>query len=250
MPYKLLRNALEQKGIIDRVAVLTGSGISAESGIATFRNNDGLWMNHRVEDVATYEGFLRNPLLVWEFYEQRRLEVMKTSPNDGHYALAELENALIRKNRKYTLCTQNVDGLHSKAGSVNILELHGNLREASCIECNTSLQLPEAPLDNIPPRCPACSKILRPRVVWFGEALDPDILDSAFRAMECDILIVAGTSLMVYPAAYFPILALKNGALVIEINIEKTPSSECFVHIRGKAGRVAGPVVSILQDYL
>ncbi len=247
---KNLSSALRNKGRISRIAVLTGSGISAESGIPTFRGHNGLWMDYRIDDVATCEGFKKDPGLVWEFYEKRRLEVIKTKPNRGHYAIADLEESAVSSGRNFTLCTQNVDGLHKRAGSKNVLELHGSLFESFCTKCGKSAGLPENPLPHLPPKCQECNGMMRPNVVWFGEPLAQDIIEKAFSSMDCDLLIIVGTSLQVYPVAYLPFLALKNGAVVIEVNITATSASDYFVFIKGKAGQVMNEIADTIKGYL
>lgn len=245
-----LKRALRRINRIRSIAVLTGSGISAESGISTFRDKGGTWDNYDVEQVATYEGFSNNPSLVWEFYDKRRCEIKKTSPNNGHFALSKLERASEQNNVIFTLCTQNVDGLHHRAGNKNVLELHGNLWDAFCINCGLHVLLTETPLKTIPPKCSKCNNLLRPNVVWFGEPLCETTLNHAFEVMDCDILIVVGTSLLVYPVAYFPFLALRNNALVIEVNIEKTEASDCFLFVQGKAGETLSVITETIMDYL
>lgn len=219
------------------IAVLTGAGVSAESGVPTFRDaQTGLWSKFNPQELATREAFQRNPKLVWEWYAYRRALVEHVKPNAGHYALAELENHLPR----YTLITQNIDGLHQRArhetlkgqgtfhrnvSAPNLVELHGNIRRAKCFQEDTVVT---NWIDDgqIPPRCPRCGAYLRPDVVWFGEMLPPFALDEAFRAArECDVFFSIGTSGVVEPAASLPFVALRNGAVVIEVNPEATPLS-------------------------
>jgi NAD-dependent deacetylase len=219
-----------------RVAVLTGAGISAESGVPTFRGKDGLWKQYRAESLATPEAFERDPALVWEWYDWRRGIVSKVSPNRGHSVLAEWERLFPH----LTLITQNVDGLHEKAGSTKIIELHGNIWKLRCTRENTiSLDL-NAPLPKIPPICPVCQSILRPHIVWFGESLDPEVISEAFRLCgEAEVVLVVGTSSVVYPAAALPGAASEAGAKIIEINPDPTPlTSAADISLRGKAGEI------------
>ncbi|MCX5797928.1 MAG: NAD-dependent deacylase [Elusimicrobia bacterium] len=218
-----------------RVAVLTGAGISAESGLATFRDSGGLWEQHRVEDVATPEAFARDPAFVWRFYNARRKAGASAAPNPAHLALARLE----RKVQSVVILTQNVDGLHQRAGSRQVLELHGSLWRARCTECRRAFtDLPvELPL---PPRCADCRGLLRPDIVWFGEALDPDVLGAAAEALQvCDLFLVVGTSAQVQPAASFAFAAVERGIGVIEVNKEPTALSRlATVSLQGRAGEI------------
>ena len=223
-----------------RVIALTGAGVSAESGVPTFRGADGLWKKYRVTDLATPEAFHRNPKLVWEFYNWRRELIAGVSPNPAHYALAELE----KKKPGFVLITQNVDGLHRMAGSVNVLEVHGSIWKLRCTSCSYQEEDKKVPLPELP-RCPECKALLRPGVVWFGEALDHDILDQAFKASgNCDLMLVIGTSAVVHPAASLPMEARARGARIIEVNPEETPQSAMAdIAIRGKAGIVLPEIV-------
>jgi NAD-dependent deacetylase len=205
-----------------RVAVLTGAGISAESGLATFRGAGGLWEGHRVEEVATPSAFGRDPALVWRFYHMRRAGLRSAQPNPGHQALVRLEERL---GDGFTLITQNVDGLHRAAGSRNVLELHGNLRQVRCIGCGVVEDRGVAPLDELP-HCTACGKLLRPAIVWFEEALPEDVWRAAAAAARaCECFLVVGTSAVVYPAASLVPLAQGHGARIIEVNVERTAAS-------------------------
>lgn len=202
------------------IAVLTGAGVSAESGIPTFRQaQTGLWAQYDPQELATPDAFRRNPKLVWEWYAWRRALVAAARPNAGHYALVELA----RRAPRFTLITQNIDNLHQDAGSVDVIELHGNIRRTKCFR-------EDAPIDDwpdtgeIPPRCPRCGDYLRPDVVWFGEALPPGKLQAALDAAEaCDLFFSIGTSGLVEPAASLARLALQRGARVVEINPTVTP---------------------------
>jgi NAD-dependent deacetylase len=205
-----------------RVCVLTGAGVSAESGVPTFRASDGLWEGHRIEDVASPVGWERNPALVWNFYNARRANVATVKPNPGHFALAEMES---RWGDRFTLVTQNVDGLHLDAGSRNVLEIHGSLRQTRCLECGKVANRGLEPLGDAP-TCPQCGGRLRPHIVWFGEGLDDDVWMAAMTAAdECDALLVVGTSAVVYPAASLVPIARRKGATVIEVNLTRTEAS-------------------------
>ena len=203
------------------VAALTGAGVSAESGIPTFRGNNGLWKQYRAEDLATPEAFERDPKLVWEWYDWRRCLIAKAKPNAGHYALAELERHL----PSFTLITQNVDDLHDGAGSRNVLKVHGSIWMVRCTLCGEEHVDRTAPLAELPPRCD-CGALLRPGVVWFGEALPPDVWQEAERAAaSAELFLVIGTSAVVYPSAGLASIAKRAGAKVVEINIVDTPLS-------------------------
>jgi NAD-dependent deacetylase len=225
------------------VLVLTGSGISAESGLPTFRGAGGLWHTHRVEELASPAGFERDPVLVWRWYNERIAAHARAQPGAGHVALARLEARVAG----FTLCTQNVDSLHLRAGSRNVLELHGNLREARCTRCavRRALDAGGLPLAEIEH---ACGGRLRPDVVWFGEPLPPEVWrraeDAAARA---DVILVVGTSAVVYPAATLA-TQYAAGAFVAEVNPEKTPLS-ASVHwvARAAAGDVLPRIVAALE---
>jgi len=222
-----------------RIAVLTGAGISAESGIPTFRGSGGLWKNFRAEDLATPEAFERDPRLVWEWYEWRRSLIREAQPNAAHRALVSLESQT-----PATIITQNVDGLHRRAGSTNIVELHGNIFRARCSRERTVFEFSEV-LTDLPPRCD-CGALLRPDIVWFGEALDPLHLAAAVTAIEsCDLLLIIGTSALVYPAAGLASY-LRHGKS-IEINPEATPlSSSCDFVLAEKAGAAVPLIVEAI----
>jgi NAD-dependent deacetylase len=216
-----------------RVVALTGAGVSAESGVPTFRGPGGLWRNYRPEDLATPEAFARDPALVWEWYQWRQGIVAGCQPNPGHLALVEMEAEW----PDFTLVTQNVDGLHRRAGSRRLLELHGNLTQARCTREGRVVDLPRA---RGLPRCP-CGALLRPHVVWFGEALDPQILEAAFQASRtCQVFLSIGTSALVAPASTLPLLAHERGAVVVEINPQPTalPAACLDVVLRGPSGEI------------
>jgi NAD-dependent deacetylase len=222
------------------VLVLTGAGVSAESGVPTFRGPDGLWRRHRPEDLATAEAFERDPLLVWEWYAWRRETIAPLSPNAAHRALAALESRV----PEYLLATQNVDGLHAAAGSRRMVELHGTLWRLRCTACALAADDRRVPLPELPPRC-ACGGLLRPDVVWFGEALPDEAVARAFEAARgADVVLVVGTSSLVYPAAALPQVARAEGALVIEVNPEPTPLTPLVqVSLRGTAASVVPALV-------
>ena len=202
-----------------RVAVLTGAGVSAESGVPVFRGASGLWHNRRAEELATPQAYARDPLLVWEWYRLRLQAVLKAEPNRAHLALAHLA-----KSKDLTLVTQNVDGLHARAGSREVLELHGNLTRSRCENCG-NLDVLEADFA-LPPQCSKCGSRARPNVVWFGETLPQETFQKAVDAFaNTEIALVVGTSALVEPAASLARLAQQRGAYVVEINPEATPLS-------------------------
>jgi NAD-dependent deacetylase len=227
-----LKNAI--KGA-ERVTVLTGAGISAESGVPTFRGEGGLWRNHDVMELATPYAFERDPELVWEFYNWRRDLISKLTFNPAHKALVDLE----RIKPSFTLISQNVDGLHLLAGSKNLLEIHGNLWKVRCTRCN-EITLDLSPDMGPLPKCKTCGGLLRPHVVWFGESLDGELLNRAVDASKnCDIMLVIGTSSVVQPAASLAFQAKDGGAIVAEINLEATPNSQFMdFAFHGKAGEI------------
>lgn len=216
--YSTIRSRLSQAASI---CVLTGAGISADSGVPTFRGKDGLWQNFRAEDLATPEAFSRDPRLVWEWYNWRREIIATKSPNAAHHALVEME----RRTRSFHLITQNVDGLHGKAGSENLIEIHGNIWKVRCTACGSITENHDVPIV-ILPYCSECGGLLRPHIVWFGESLDPLDIERSMDALQtCEILLIIGTSGVVHPAAAFASTAKRGGAYVIEINLEETPNS-------------------------
>ena len=217
------------------VAVLTGAGISAESGVPTFRGPGGLWRQYRPEDLATPKAFRRDPRLVWEWYDWRRQRIAQARPNAGHEALVRLE----RSKPRFWLITQNVDGLHERAGSRRVIKLHGDIWLVRCVVCGREQRDERVPLPELPPRC-ACGGLLRPGVVWFGEALPPGAWEAAEPAVrEAEVLLVVGTSAVVYPAAGLIPLAQACGARVIEVNPQETPmSARLDCSLRGPAGEI------------
>ena len=229
----------------EKIVASTGSGISAESGVPTFRGEDGLWKTYRAEELATPMAFAHNPELVWEWYDWRRQLMASKEPNAGHQVLAEWEKSF----PSFSLITQNIDGLHARAGSHNILELHGNIWKLRCTQEGTICDNHEAPLKELPPRCPQCGNLLRPHVVWFGESLDMGVLRQATQlSSECDIMFVIGTSAIVQPAASLPLAALEAGAKLVEVNPEATPLTP-YAHFsfRGKAGEVLPQINAALN---
>jgi NAD-dependent deacetylase len=228
-------------GAAESVAVLTGAGISAESGVPTFRGESGLWREYKPEDLATPEAFARDPKLVWEWYNWRREAIARAQPNAGHKALVDLE---IRK-RNFTLITQNVDGLHDLAGSGKILKLHGDIWRLRCTACGSDWPDRRARLPKLPPHC-ACGGMARPGVVWFGEELPMGMMLEAAHAVEsADVLLVVGTSAVVYPAAGLIPLAKSHGRKVIEINPEATSFSKMVDRsLRGASGEILPRLVA------
>jgi NAD-dependent deacetylase len=218
-----------------RVAVLTGAGVSAESGVATFRGAGGLWEGRRVEEVASPEAFEADPLSVWRFYEERRRRLDGAQPNPAHRVLAAWEQRF----PEYALVTQNVDGLHQAAGSRRVLELHGSIWRVRCTGCGREREERTVPLPGVPPLCPECGALERPAVVWFGEVLPAGVVRSAVAAIEsCEALLVVGTSAVVYPAAGFVELAATAGARVIEVNPEASAQAHLAdVALRAPSGQ-------------
>ena len=221
----------------DAVAVLTGAGISAESGIPTFRDPDGLWEQFDPQELANVEAFLNNPELVQGWYRHRRQLVEEAAPNDGHRALAALEAHV----PALSVITQNVDDLHNRAGSDTVIELHGNITHNYCMDCERPAEaatVDAAIQDGAPARCPECDGLIRPDVVWFGERLPPDAVERADAATrQADVFLSVGTSAVVYPAAQFPLDARAHGAYVAEINPDTTGiTNEVDESIRAPAG--------------
>ncbi|HHY84509.1 MAG TPA: NAD-dependent deacylase [Verrucomicrobia bacterium] len=227
---------VQQLARAKRVTVLTGAGVSAESGVPTFRDaQTGLWAKYNPEELATPRAFRRNPRLVWEWYAWRRQLVSNAKPNPAHIALAEME----KRFEQFQLITQNVDGLHQRAGSSNVIELHGNITRTKCFAENKVVSSwPDT--GDVPPKCPRCGGLLRPDVVWFEEPMPEAEFDLALKAStHCDVFLSIGTSTVVYPAASLPFQALRSGAIVVEINPQPTAlTSEAHYVLQGKAGDI------------
>ncbi|MCC7518549.1 MAG: NAD-dependent deacylase [Verrucomicrobiae bacterium] len=208
-----------------RATTLTGAGMSAASGVPTFRGGGGLWEGHRVEEIATPEAFARDPEKVWRFYDERRQNLVRCRPNAGHQVLAGWS----RRWTEFAVVTQNVDGLHEAAGTQNVIRLHGSLWDfacaTSCAKSSRRWRNTETPLAILPPRCPHCGGLARPDIVWFGEALDPENWSAAADATRCDVFFTIGTSAVVQPAASLIRMAMDRGAYAVEINPEPTPAT-------------------------
>jgi len=223
-----------------KIVFVTGAGISQESGIPTFRGKDGYWGKYDPMKLATIDAFYEDPKLVWEWYQDRRKNILKVNPNAGHKAIAELE-----KYKQVVVLTQNIDALHQKAGSQNVLELHGSIIRIKCTICDFQDDFANN-FDELPPLC-KCGKMLRPDVVWFGEQLPQDVWQNAMiHASSCDVMIIVGTSLLVSPANTLPIYAKQNNATLIEINPEETPmSTDMDYTIRGTSANIIPKLVSV-----
>jgi NAD-dependent deacetylase len=232
----------EQIRNVKKIVLVTGAGISQESGIPTFRGKDGLWRNYDAMKLATIDAFYDNPKLVWEWYNERRQNIFSAEPNRGHKAITELE-----KFAEVVILTQNIDGLHQKAGSTKVLELHGSIVKIKCTVCDFNDEIITEFSEN-PPLC-KCGNILRPDVVWFGEPLPQDVWQKAIiHANQCDLMIIAGTSLVVSPANTLPIYAKQNNAMLIEINPENTEmSSEMNLTIKDTSSNALPEFVSLFK---
>jgi len=232
------------------VVAFTGAGMSAESGVPTFRGNDGIWKNFKPEELADLNAFLRNPALVWEWYLARKKIISEVQPNPGHYDLAEIENRF----PSFAVVTQNIDNLHRRAGSTRVHELHGNIERNYCMKCGALHSNAEIFAHAVVPKCRTCGGLVRPDVVWFGEPLPMDEWDGAVRVMEsADVVLSVGTSGVVYPASELPVRARRAGAYLVEINTDTTeltdrmdevvraPCSGALVELADnlKAGRIA-----------
>ena len=225
-----------------KIVFVTGAGISQESGIPTFRGDDGLWKKYDPMQLATINAFNQNPKLVWEWYEDRRKNILAAKPNAGHVAISELA-----KHKEVWVLTQNIDGLHQRAGSQNVLELHGSIITIKCTVCNFKDKI-TSDFSEMPPLC-KCGNILRPDVVWFGEPLPQDVWgDAMTHSSLCDVMVVAGTSLSVSPANLLPIYAKQNGALMIEVNPEETlMSASMDLSVRSTSAKALPEFVLIVK---
>jgi len=239
-----LRQAAQSVIAAEKMIVLTGAGVSKESGIPTFRDAlTGLWANYSPEKLATVEGFLSDPPLVWQWYDSRRQMVRDVKPNAGHYALADLEKYV----QELVVITQNIDGLHRAAGSKTVIELHGNIGRIKCFDHEHETD--DVPFGlKKPPLC-HCGSIMRPAVVWFGEALPAKELSQAFSLAEnADLIMVVGTSGLVHPAASIPFLAKRHGAKVIEVNPEETPITEIAeIRLEGASAKILPDLLELLK---
>jgi len=232
----------------ESVTVLTGAGISAESGVPTFRGDDGIWKKFKPEELANFDAFMRNPELVWEWYKHRKQIVASIQPNPGHYALAEME----KRYKRFAIITQNIDNLHRRAGSKTVHELHGNIERNYCIACGKYFSNQEIfqSHDQKVPRCASCNGLIRPDVVWFGELLPRDEWDASECAAKwADVFFSIGTSAIVYPAASLPMVAKKAGAYLVEINVEPTDlSPKADEVILGKSGKILPQLVEAIKQ--
>lgn len=235
---KDIAKAYELISASNEIVVLTGAGISAESGIPTYRGEEGLWRNYDPHELATPEAFFKNPKLVWEWYDSRRAIMKNAKPNPGHFAITALE----KEKRDFTLITQNVDGLHFAAGTRNVIEIHGSLWEIKCTEteCEKLEKNYQVPIPELPPKCDTCGAVMRPNTVLFGEIIPMEKIDRCLFAIEqCDLLLIVGTSGVVEPAASMGLIAKKSEKPVVEINIDVTPGTGLYdASVMGKSGEV------------
>jgi NAD-dependent deacetylase len=228
-----------------QVTAFTGAGISAESGVPTFRGTDGLWSKFRPEELANMNAFIRNPELVWEWYAHRKKLIAQVKPNAGHEALVRLEKIV----PAFALITQNIDNLHRRAGSRTVYELHGNIERNYCLECGTAYDNETVLAKPGVPLCDRCGGKIRPGVVWFGEMLPEDQWDAAVRAASSsDVFLSIGTSAVVYPAASLPVIARRNGALLVEVNPEPTPLTEqADEFLQGFSGTILPELIAAIE---
>jgi len=240
---KMFDNVTKKLRDSKKIVFVTGAGISQESGIPTFRGKDGHWRKYDPMKLASIDAFYDDPKLVWEWYEDRRKNILDAKPNEGHFAISKME-----KYKDVVVLTQNIDGLHQRSGSTNVLELHGSIIRIKCTVCNFSDNITEN-FELLPPKC-ECGNILRPDVVWFGEALPQDIWKNAMKeASTCDIMIISGTSLVVSPANTLPVYAKQNGATLIEVNPEKTVmSNDMDLSIQATSANALPRIISILKN--
>jgi len=225
-----------------KIVFVTGAGISQESGIPTFRGKDGYWRKYDPMKLASIDAFYDDPKLVWEWYEDRRKNILSVKPNEGHFAISQMEEF-----KDVVILTQNIDGLHQRSGSTNVLELHGSIIRIKCTVCDFIDNITEN-FESLPPKC-KCGSMLRPDVVWFGEPLPQNIWQSAIKeASICDVMIIVGTSLVVSPANTLPVYAKQNGAILIEVNPEKTVmSNDMDLSIQATSAEVLPKILSIFK---
>ena len=226
-----------------KIVFVTGAGISQESGIPTFRGKDGYWRKYDPMKLASIDAFYDDPKLVWEWYEDRRKNILDVKPNEGHFAISQMEEF-----KDVVILTQNIDGLHQRSGSTNVLELHGSIIRIKCTVCDFTDNITEN-FESLPPKC-KCGSMLRPDVVWFGEPLPQNIWQSAIKeASICDVMIIVGTSLVVSPANTLPVYAKQNGAILIEVNPEKTVmSNDMALSIQATSVGVLPKMLSIFKN--
>ena len=226
-----------------KIVFVTGAGISQESGIPTFRGKDGYWRRYDPMKLASIDAFYDDPKLVWEWYEDRRKNILSVKPNEGHFAISQMEEF-----KDVVVLTQNIDGLHQRSGSTNVLELHGSIIRIKCTVCDFTDNITEN-FESLPPKC-KCGSMLRPDVVWFGEPLPQNIWQSAIKeASICDVMIIVGTSLVVSPANTLPVYAKQNGAILIEVNPEKTVmSNDMALSIQATSVGVLPKMLSIFKN--
>ena len=226
-----------------KIVFVTGAGISQESGIPTFRGKDGYWRKYDPMKLASIDAFYDDPKLVWEWYDDRRKNILYVKPNEGHFAISQMEEF-----KDVVILTQNIDGLHQRSGSTNVLELHGSIIRIKCTVCDFIDNITEN-FESLPPKC-KCGSMLRPDVVWFGEPLPQNIWQSAIKeASICDVMIIVGTSLVVSPANTLPVYAKQNGAILIEVNPEKTVmSNDMTLSIQATSVGVLPKMLSIFKN--
>ena len=226
-----------------KIVFVTGAGISQESGIPTFRGKDGHWRKYDPMKLASIDAFYDNPKLVWEWYEDRRKNILAAKPNEGHFAISQMEEF-----KDVIVLTQNIDGLHQRSGSTNVLELHGSIIRIKCTVCDFTDNITEN-FESLPPKC-KCGSMLRPDVVWFGEHLPQNIWQNAMKeASVCDVMIIVGTSLVVSPANTLPVYAKQNGAILIEVNPEKTVmSNDMALSVQATSVETLPKLLSIFKN--
>jgi NAD-dependent deacetylase len=246
MTYQFSDRLISHLATAGWVTAFTGAGISAESGVPTFRGTDGLWSKFKPEELANMNAFMRNPELVWEWYAHRKKVIAQVKPNPGHQALVRLEQIV----PNFALVTQNIDNLHRRAGSRTVYELHGNIERNYCLECGTPYDNEKVLSKSGVPLCDWCGGKIRPDVVWFGEMLPEDQWDAAVRAASSsEVFLSIGTSAVVYPAASLPAIARRNGALLVEINPEPTPLTDLADEfLRGPSGTILPSLVAAVEE--